>query len=329
MWARARRQQRRVRDCHVPLVAMLLSVLAMASSEIQAQGAARYDQSGVDAYTLLRLAEQGDTRAAFLLGSRFAAGGSGPRDDSEAARWFRQAAEGGLGEAQYNLGIMYAAGRGVPRNPAEAAHWFRLAGEQGLAQAQHNLGVMYGTGEGVPRDPALALAWLSRAAAAGLAPAQFNLGVLHEHGRGTPRDVEAAIEWYARAAEQGYEPARERLGSLRARLASKPSPTATVAGTAGDPRGWVETLDPKHYTIQVFSDTDEADVRRFVRRHLEPGLGGYFASDRQGKRWYSVVYGAYPTYAAARAAAAVLPAELRQGRPWVRKVHSIMEAMRP
>jgi len=78
-----------------------------------------------DPQALRALAEQGDKRAAFLLGSRFASGRSGPRDDSEAVRWFRIAAEGGLPEAQYNLGVMYASGRGVARDYARAAAWYR------------------------------------------------------------------------------------------------------------------------------------------------------------------------------------------------------------
>ena len=43
---------------------------------------------------------------------------------------------------------MCANGIGVPKNDAEAVKWFRLAAEQGLARAQHNLGLMYANGTG-------------------------------------------------------------------------------------------------------------------------------------------------------------------------------------
>ena len=42
-------------------------------------------------------------------------GGGVPQDYSEAAAWYRQAAEQGHANAQFNLGWMYANGRGVPQ----------------------------------------------------------------------------------------------------------------------------------------------------------------------------------------------------------------------
>ena len=45
----------------------------------------------------------------------------------------KAAAEQGDATAQFNLGLMYDTGEGVPKNDAEAARWFRMAAEQGLA----------------------------------------------------------------------------------------------------------------------------------------------------------------------------------------------------
>ena len=68
-------------------------------------------------------------------------------------------AEQGNAVAQFNLGVMYANGQGVPKDDAEAARWYRLAAEQGHDGAQVNLGIMYDNGEGVPKDPAEAVRW--------------------------------------------------------------------------------------------------------------------------------------------------------------------------
>ena len=84
-----------------------------------------------DVTLLLRRAESGDARAAFLLGMRYARPDDASRDDAEAVRWLRQAAEQGLAEAQYNLGIMYASGRGVARDYVQAYKWFSLADQAG------------------------------------------------------------------------------------------------------------------------------------------------------------------------------------------------------
>ena len=71
------------------------------------------------------------------------------QDQTEAAKWYRLAAEQGNATAQFNLGLKYELGEGIPKNYTESVKWYRLAAEQGNAQAQYNLGVMYENGEGV------------------------------------------------------------------------------------------------------------------------------------------------------------------------------------
>ena len=52
-------------------------------------------------------------------------------DDTEAAKWFRKAAEQGDAEAQSKLGECYYFGIGVEKDETEALKWFRKAAEQG------------------------------------------------------------------------------------------------------------------------------------------------------------------------------------------------------
>jgi TPR repeat protein len=63
--------------------------------------------------------------------------------------------------------MMYFNGDGLPREYTEAANWFRKAAEQGNAVAQKNLGVMYGKGYGVPQSDAEAYVWASIATISG------------------------------------------------------------------------------------------------------------------------------------------------------------------
>ena len=90
-------------------------------------------------------------RAQFNLGIMYANGEGVLKDDAEAVKWYRLAAEQGHANAQYNLGVMYDNGIGVLKDDAEAVKWYRLAAEQGYANAQHNLGAMYADGRGVPQ----------------------------------------------------------------------------------------------------------------------------------------------------------------------------------
>src|SRR5436190_5608897 len=70
------------------------------------------------------------------------------KDDTEALRFFRLAADQGEAGAQNQLGILHASGRGTEKNEVEALRYFRLAAEQNLATAQSNLGLMYQRGLG-------------------------------------------------------------------------------------------------------------------------------------------------------------------------------------
>ena len=49
---------------------------------------------------------------------------------------------------------MHANGKGIAKNDVEAARWYRLAAEQGYAPAQATLGLLYFQGVGVPQNDA-------------------------------------------------------------------------------------------------------------------------------------------------------------------------------
>ena len=72
--------------------------------------------------------------------------------------------------AQRQLGDMYYAGKYAlqfGKDNREAVKWYRKAAEQGDAKAQERLGHMYANGEGVPQDFVQAHAWMNLAAAQG------------------------------------------------------------------------------------------------------------------------------------------------------------------
>jgi TPR repeat protein len=59
---------------------------------------------------------------------------------------------------------MYDEGLGVARNDNEAVKWYRRAADQGFADAQYNLALMYETGEGVAVNQVYAYMWFDIAA---------------------------------------------------------------------------------------------------------------------------------------------------------------------
>lgn len=147
-------------------------------------------------------AEQGVATSQFRLGVLYFNGQQTvPQDYTEAAKWFRLAAEQGNTDAQSNLAWMYDEGRGVPQDYKEAMKWYRLRAEQGDAAAQFLLGEMYDKGQGVPQDYTEAAKWYRLAAEQGVADAQSILGEMYDEGRGVPQDGVLAQMWFDKSQQ--------------------------------------------------------------------------------------------------------------------------------
>src|SRR4029450_5307336 len=124
-------------------------------------------------------ADKGDAKARYELGRAFFSGTLGvAKDEAEAVKWFRKAAEQNVADAQFNLGVCYANGQGVTKDDAEAVKWFRKAAEQNLADAQYKRGVCYDSGEGVTKDEVEAYKWWLLAAGQGNDDAKHNMTIV-------------------------------------------------------------------------------------------------------------------------------------------------------
>ena len=151
----------------------------------------------------------------YQRGVQFAVGSGGvSRDDAEAVRWFRRAADKGHLQGMVYLGFMQEHGRGMPKNEVEAGRLYRRAAEQGDAAGQNNLGVLTEQGRGVAKDEAEAARWYRRAADQNNANAQANLGYLHDIGRGVAKDDAEALRWYRKAADQNHARGMYLLGTM-------------------------------------------------------------------------------------------------------------------
>ncbi|MDL2279114.1 sel1 repeat family protein [Desulfovibrio sp. OttesenSCG-928-G11] len=149
------------------------------------------------------LAELGDDKAAYTLGSHYEFGLHVPRNELKASFWYANAAEQGNSDAQYSLGVLHgveslqrhAAEQGCARaqcrlgkkylrdspiNLKEAARWFQKAAEQGDCTAQAHLGAMHYFGENVAKDYGIAASWLKKAAEGGHRGAQNWLDFLSQ-----------------------------------------------------------------------------------------------------------------------------------------------------
>lgn len=126
-------------------------------------------------------------------------------------------------DAQYQLGEMLYKGAEVQRNDSEAFRWFRLAAEQNYPLALNRLGLIYHHGlGGIKADDEEAAFWFRKAASQGLAEAQYNLGVMLDGTHKINENIPEMMSLFKSAADQGYPPAQFSYGSLMAISQSDP-----------------------------------------------------------------------------------------------------------
>ncbi len=191
-----------------------LSEKDITPSEAYSKGVVAYNKKDYSeaAKWYRKAAEQGHAGAQNWLGVLYERGHGVSPSWSEAVKWYRKAAEQGEVNAQFSLGWCYEFGKGVSQSYYEAVKWYRKAAEQGEAQAQHNLGLCYYNGKGVSQSNYEAVKWYRKAAEQGHAGAQCNLGLCYYNGKGVSQSYSEAVKWYLKAAEQGNSAAQYNLG---------------------------------------------------------------------------------------------------------------------
>src|SRR5262249_49226700 len=118
----------------ITLLAALITGCGKYQQQRQQQAAA-----SIRSATFAELSESarsGNVAAQCELGYRYLRGQAIMKDETEALKWFRKAADKNLPEAQYAVALAYDKGQGVEASTAEAAVWFRKSAQQGDPKAQ-------------------------------------------------------------------------------------------------------------------------------------------------------------------------------------------------
>ncbi|MBK1680206.1 AAA family ATPase [Rhodocyclus tenuis] len=109
-------------------------------------------------------------------------------------------------------------------------------------------------------------------------------------------------------------------------------PSAGISKTLEERLGaseeWLRRAPDTHHFIQLFSTDagNRAAAERFlgnVQQHLDPEQIHVYRSALSGREKIGVIYGDYPSVAAAESALARLPATIRESRPYVRQVSKL------
>lgn len=124
-------------------------VFAVATAVLVGCGPTDKELATMDLPALRQVAEQGEVKAQFILGTVYANGKGVPQNYKQAVAWYQKAAEQGHTEAQYDLGRIYYHGKGVPEDLQQAYVWFSVAVANGY---NDTFSVPYGTDAASIRD---------------------------------------------------------------------------------------------------------------------------------------------------------------------------------
>ncbi len=109
-------------------------------------------------------------------------------------------------------------------------------------------------------------------------------------------------------------------GVEKALAAPTPPQDTAIPSTRPSTKGWLLSQKPEHYTLQLFSTSNEKFIKKHIVRHDLTGKADYF---RSSAGTYVLVYGVYPTKNAAQHAIKQLPRHLVAGKPWIRSFKDI------
>jgi len=157
--------------------------------------------------------------------------------------------------------------------------------------------------------------------------ADYNLAISTKQHADKPGQQRA---WLKAAAREGLVTAYRRLqpDSVQPDL----SRSHAVNRTKLLAQGWLQSQDPRRYTLQLASSTNRGSLQRLFADHGLVGQAQLFrdASSRDPRNpRYTLVYGSYRTARAARTVIISLPPELQQWKPWVRNFRDVQEQSLP
>ncbi|MCX7008360.1 MAG: hypothetical protein NTY53_14115 [Kiritimatiellaeota bacterium] len=187
--------------------------LILSSSALLASAVASFAQDTQREPELAEKASHGDAAAQLVMAVRYRDGKGVNKDNVEALRWARMAADRGDAAAMDFVGWMFFKGLGVTRHATIAAGYFKAAADKS-AQAAWNLGQCYFGAQGVEQDVPRALELWKKAASMGSGRAAATAAMVYLAGEGVASDSSQARRLAERAAELNDPAGLVLLGEL-------------------------------------------------------------------------------------------------------------------
>lgn len=263
------------------------------------------------------------------------------------------AAEAGSPDAQYALGYMYYYGIDTVKDQQTAQLWIQRAAAQGQPLAKKAWSLMHsgatfndlhqaatGNDSGAQTQP---LHQTSYQASIIQSQASENVDALNATQHNEP------ITSHLPAYNPGQAQSSSTSGASEAPPLSDNSPNSPVKMAISDPRLSNQAkpviasmtqpqplsdqqarpaIAAQSYTMQLMASANITDVKSFISAHNLGSKAQYFRTEMDGKPWYMVTYGQYPTQAKAESALKQLPQDLQRHNPWVKSFATVQKEVR-
>lgn len=257
----------------------------------------------ITAYNLaLPRAQAGDGAAQTLVAEILSRGLGVARKPSEAAEWYRKAAEAGIPEAKFQYALLMIDGKYAnpdaerafelmkeaadsgnrlaafnyaqmlvdrepgPKGMQKAVPYYEKSARAGLADAQYAMAQVYTTGVLGPPDDIKARNFLAMAALQNFDSAQLDLATWLVEGRGGRTEYEAGFGWMKRAAEGGNVAAQNRLAKLYVyALGTEPNPILAAAWYIKARRAGLRDLEMEDFLQGLTAEEQKQAIERANR----------------------------------------------------------------
>ena len=90
-------------------------------------------------------------------------------------------------------------------------------------------------------------------------------------------------------------------------------------------QNWIKQQNKNHFTLQLLGTHNKSTLPDYIKKFALKNDAAVFKTKRNGKDWFTLIYGFYPTKSAAQAAAKQLPKGV--SKPWIRSFASILPSL--
>ena len=225
-----------------------------------------------------------------------------------AFKQLRPLARQGNAEAQYALGYLYFYGKGQPKNIEQAKFWIAKSADQRYLPAIRALSLMKNQTMQVENTPSkqtlptITQKVIANQKLTNVRPTQSTLA--------KDTTFKTAAETTATSQTTTFSEHKTRVTTTPQ---TNPSTTATPAHSIV-------------YTVQLIAAHDPSAVQAFIAAHQFDHPIHYYTTQVRQQTWYVATLGQFDTLYEAKRAISMLPTDLRNLKPWIRRASTLAAA---